>query len=119
MTPEQFIDESAGEIEDYISSIEYDMDALATEYLTTFKYENGNLVNGASNYEKSNSSGKVFDDAFDTFIAVFLLFLGNKILKGSEVVISDMESRGIEPCHFQARTSCAPRPRSSPQQRWP
>jgi hypothetical protein len=95
MTPEQFIDESAVEIEDYISSIEYDMDALATEYLTTFKYENGNLVNGASNYEKSNSSNKIFDDAFDTFIGAFLLFLGHKILKGSEVAVSDMESRGI------------------------
>jgi len=95
MTQEEYIDESVTEIEDYVSSMERSMDDLVNEYITTFKYENGNLLNEASNYEKSNSSDSVFDDAFKTFIGAFLLFLGNKILKGADLVVKDMEARGI------------------------
>lgn len=103
MTQEEYIDESVTEIEDYVSSMERSMDDLVNEYLTTFKYENGNLLNEASNYEKSNSSDSVFDDAFKTFIGAFLLFLGNKILKGADLVVKDMEVRGISTVDYNKK----------------
>lgn len=91
----EFIEESVAELEDKVAEMESDMDDLVIAYLATFAIDNKTLINSSSNYEHSNLSDSVFDEAYKTFVGAFLIYLGNKIVKSIKLTVADFESKGI------------------------
>jgi len=93
----KYIEDTFAELEAQVSGIESDMDSLVSDYLSDFAIDDTTLKNISDNYSLANKSDRVFDDAYKTFIAAFLIFLGKKIIDGVTMTIADFSSKGIKP----------------------
>jgi len=93
--PSLYIEETVAELQDQVDQMESNMNDLVIAFLATFAIDNKELINAQANYEHANSSDSVFDEAYKTFVGAFLVYLGNKIIKGTKLTVSDLSSRGI------------------------
>ena len=93
--PSKYIEDTVAELESQVEQMESDMNDLVIAYLATFAIDNQTLINAQANYEHSNSSDYPFNEAYNTFVGAFLVYLGNKIIKGTKLTVSDLSSRGI------------------------
>jgi hypothetical protein len=95
--PSEYIEQTVDELEYQVAQMESDMNDLVVAFLATFQFDGTELINVAANYERANQSDSVFDEAYQTFIGAFLIYLGKKILDGVLITIYDFSSRGIKP----------------------
>lgn len=101
--PALFVEKTYDELQAMVLQMEDHILELAEDYMAGFYVDDTVLKTTSGNYENANRSDTVFDDAYDMFIAGFLIFLAKRIIEGSVLTIADLSNRGISPVGDETR----------------
>jgi len=94
---DDWIEATYKELEDKIKSQEDEfINILFSDYLSNFYVDDQIIKNTSGNYIKANELNNQFNEAYNAFIAPFLVWYGKKLLEGGKYAVDYFNSIGVK-----------------------